>query len=76
MQDLKSRSRDIESTLPPETLALWLEFGEFLRQRAARPLNTEAGGRELLELAGGLEDSKTFAGNPLDIQEALRREWN
>lgn len=65
---------EVSSKLPPPALAELLDFAEFLRQKCAPP--QAARGLSLAELRGGLEDSATFAGAPLAIQEELRREWD
>ena len=65
---------EVGSKLPPAALTELLDFAEFLRQKnmPIRP----AVGTPLKALAGGLEGSKSFAGSPQAIQEALRREWD
>lgn len=65
---------EVGSKLLPPALAELLDFAEFLRQKCApvpamRHLS-------LAELRGGLENSATFAGLPLAIQEEMRREWD
>jgi hypothetical protein len=61
--------------LPEPVLAEILDFAEFLR--AKMNLNQAFSYNELLiDLAGGLENSVTFAGDPLLIQKRLRDEWN
>lgn len=61
--------------LPEPILAEILDFTEFLRMKVFNEqIHTS---NELLEnLAGGLENSVTFAGEPLVIQQQLRDEWN
>ncbi|WP_034622815.1 hypothetical protein [Desulfovermiculus halophilus] len=74
MQAIKSRLREIEANLSPEALTLWLEFGDFLRQRDANePTRCK---RTLRDLAGGLENADALSGDPVTIQEKLRNEWN
>lgn len=60
---------------PEPMLAELLDFAEFLR---VRKLHGPAQGNEdlLIDLRGGLENSITFADDPLAIQEGLRNEWN
>lgn len=66
---------EVSGKLPPSALAELLDFAEFLRQRSSSP--SETGETvTLLELAGGLEDSKVLAGSPMEIQEKLRHEWD
>lgn len=65
---------EVGSKLPPPALAELLDFAEFLRQKCA--LVPAMQHQSLAELRGGLEDSATFAGLPLAIQEEMRREWD
>lgn len=65
---------EVGSKLPPPALAELLDFAEFLRQRSAPPQAEQH--LSLAELGGGLEDSATFTGSPLSIQEKMRREWD
>ena len=65
---------EVGSKLPAPALAELLDFAEFLRQKSLPP---QAGKLvSLAELGGGLEDSATFAGSPLELQEKMRREWD
>ena len=64
---------EICSKLPPEVQQELLHFAEFLRHKK---LSTNFTPRTALRtLRGGLEDSATFTGSPLEIQERMRREW-
>ena len=74
MQVVQTRIREIEFSLSPNSMNLWLEFGDFLRQKDFQ--HRDAQPHNLLELAGGLEHSKNFSGDPLEIQEKLRSEWD
>ena len=65
---------ELGSKLPPPALAELLDFAEFLRQKNV-PLKS-AQRMSLASLGGGLEESTTFAGSPVEIQEKMRREWN
>lgn len=65
---------EVGSKLPPPALAELLDFAEFLRQKSAPPPAAEH--ISLAELGGGLEDSATFTGSPLSIQEKMRCEWD
>ena len=65
---------EVGSKLPPPALAELLDFAEFLRQRNVQPQSATS--MKLAELAGGLEDSVTFAGSPMELQEKMRSEWN
>ena len=64
----------VGSKLPPPALAELLDFAEFLRQKSLPPQSAQR--VSLAELGGGLEDSATFAGSPLELQEKMRREWD
>lgn len=64
---------ELGSKLPPPALAELLDFAEFLHQKNEPAPNGQP--KSLAELVGGLENSKTFAGSPLEIQEEMRREW-
>ena len=60
--------------LPEPIIAEILDFAEFLRSKT---LNKAAIASDelLLDLKGGLENSATFAGESLVIQNRLRNEW-
>ena len=64
---------EVGSKLPPPALAELLDFAEFLRQKSMS--SSLAPNLSLTELKGGLEDSLTFVGTPMEIQEKMRREW-
>ena len=51
-----------------------LDFVEFLRARQTRQ-QAQSADLPLSSLCGGLADSSTFAGSPVEIQERLRDEW-
>ncbi len=60
--------------LPEPVIAEILDFAEFLRKK--RVVGDVAARKEMLiDLAGGLENSKTFSGDLLEIQKRLRDEW-
>ena len=60
--------------LPEPVIAEILDFAEFLRKK--RVVGDVAARKEILiDLAGGLENSKTFSGDLLEIQKRLRDEW-
>ena len=65
---------EVGSKLPAPALAELLDFAEFLRQKSV-PLKS-AQPMSLASLRGGLEESTTFAGSPVEIQEKMRREWD
>ena len=50
-----------------------LHFVEFLQQKS-KAQSTQSG-KLLSDYAGILEDSPTFAGDPVEIQRKLRDEW-
>lgn len=59
--------------LPESVVAEILDFAEFLWNKTVRK-NT-ANSEVLIDIAGGLETSTTFSGDPLEIQKRLRDEW-
>ena len=61
--------------MPEPILAEILDFAEFLRGKIT-DRNVLSTNELLVDLRGGLENSATFAGDPLDIQKRLRDEWN
>jgi Protein of unknown function (DUF2281) len=62
-------------TLPEPLLAEVLDFAEFLRAKNAVP-SQAVEPKSLSALAGGLENSPSFAAEPLIIQRQLRDEWH
>lgn len=61
--------------LPEPVIAEILDFAEFLRGKMSDK-HAQSGDELLVDLRGGLENSATFAGDPLAIQKRLRDEWN
>lgn len=61
--------------MPEPILAELLDFAEFLRGKMSAK-QAYANDELLIDLKGGLENSITFAGEPLAIQKRLRDEWN
>lgn len=61
--------------LPEPAIAELLDFAEFLREKTIHR-HTNSNEVLLVDLIGGLENSATFAGDPLEIQKQLRDEWN
>ena len=59
--------------LPESVVAEILDFAEFLQNKTVKK-NT-ANREVLIDIAGGLETSTTFSGDPLEIQKRLRDEW-
>jgi len=59
--------------LPGPVVAEILDFAEFLQNKMA---GERASCKEMLiDIAGGLETSTTFSGDPSEIQKRLRGEW-
>jgi len=71
---IAERLFDVGSKLPPPALVELLDFAEFLQKKC--PVPQAARQASLAELSGGLENSTTFTGTPMAIQETMRREWN
>ncbi|MGD1940698.1 MAG: DUF2281 domain-containing protein [Leptolyngbyaceae cyanobacterium] len=65
---------ELVKTLPEEQANLVLMFAEFLRQR----LQSDAGeqSESLTQYFGALKDSPNFNADPVEIQRAMRREWD
>lgn len=61
--------------MPEHVLAELLDFAEFLRGKLSDK-QAHSNDESLINLKGGLENSTTFAGEPLAIQQRLRDEWN
>lgn len=74
MSTTSQRLFEAVQTLPEPLQAEVLDFADFLRARQAstgfQPANIS-----LLSLCGGLENTQTFSGSPLVIQQQLRDEW-
>jgi hypothetical protein len=74
MSTVAERLMEAARSLPEPLLAEVLDFAEFLRSRKTRD-EQAFGQAPLASLCGGLEHSRTFAGDPIDIQRSLRDEW-
>lgn len=74
MTSTAQRLLETASSLPEPLLAEVLDFAEFLRSRQSGKPKDDAG-TSLAALCGGLSESSTFAGSPIDIQVKLRDEW-
>jgi len=74
MSTTSERLFEAAQTLPEPLLAEVLDFADFLRARQVHLLSQPAN-ISLASLCGGLENSKTFSGSPLAIQQQLRDEW-
>jgi hypothetical protein len=74
MNTTTQRLLESVKALPEPLVAEVLDFADFLR---ARQLNPSANIQDpvLSSLSGGLENSITFSGAPLDIQQKMRDEW-
>ena len=59
--------------LPEPVVAEILDFAEFMRKKMA--VERASGKEMLIDMAGGLETSTTFSGDPSEIQQRLRDEW-
>jgi hypothetical protein len=60
---------------PEPVLAEIVDFAEFLREKRL-PSYSSASDEPLTKLAGGLESSASFAGEPVTLQTRMRDEWN
>ena len=65
---------EVSKVLPESMLAELLDFAEFLIDKKVKS-TINSNPESLLELKGGLENSITFVGDPVQIQERLRDEW-
>ena len=75
MSTTSERLFEAIQTLPEPLLAEVLDFADFLRARQAKTVSPPAD-ISLASLCGGLENTQTFMGAPLDIQKQLRDEWH
>ena len=60
--------------LPESVIEEILDFAEFLRGKMLHR-QAQSNDVQLNDLIGGLENSATFVGDPLEIQKRLRNEW-
>jgi hypothetical protein len=74
MSTTSERLFETVQTLPEPLLAEVLDFADFLRARQLNMLSQPAN-ISLASLCGGLENTKTFIGSPLSLQQQLRNEW-
>jgi hypothetical protein len=70
-----SRLYEAIKDFPDSVLAEIVDFAEFLRDKRLN-IRQAASDGPLSKLAGGLEGSKNFAGDPLALQVRMRDEWN
>jgi hypothetical protein len=75
MSTTSERLFEVVQSLPEPLLAEVLDFADFLRARQARTVSQPAD-TSLASLCGGLENTQTFIGSPLAIQQQLRDEWH
>lgn len=77
MATTSERLLETVRALPEPLLVEVLDFAEFLRARHAKAASApDSGGRDLLELCGGLEVSETFHESPEVIQRRFRDGWH
>ena len=74
MSTTSERLIEVAQTLPEPLLAEVLDFADFLRARQLK-MSSQVGNASLASLCGGMENTQTFAGSPLAIQQQLRDEW-
>lgn len=72
MNDVEKIYELVKAMSEKEQIAV-LHFVEFLQQKS-KAQSTQSG-KLLSDYAGILEDSLTFAGDPVEIQRKLRDEW-
>ena len=70
-----SRLYDLIKAFPDAVIAEVVDFAEFLRDKRLMD-DAPASNEPLINLAGGLEASVNFAGDPLSLQGRMRDEWN
>ena len=75
MSTMSERLVEVAKALPEPLLAEVVDFADFLRARQAS-VTSQLGDISPAGLCGGLEDTKTFSGSPLAIQQQLRDEWH
>ena len=74
MNTTTQRLMESVKALPEPLVAEVLDFADLLRARQLNP-SSNTQDPELSSLSGGLENSITFSGAPLDIQQKMRDEW-
>jgi hypothetical protein len=70
-----TRLYDAIKDFPDPVLAEIVDFAEFLREKRLN-IHTPGSDEPLSKLAGGLETSESFAGEPLALQARMRDEWH
>lgn len=74
MSTTSQRLFEAIQTLPEPLQVEVLDFADFLRTRQAS-VDVQPSNVSLTSLCGGLENTQTFIGSPLAIQQQLRDEW-
>ncbi len=74
MSTTSQRLYEAIQTLPEPLQAEVLDFADFLRSRQAS-IDVKPSNVSLTSLCGGLENTQTFSGSPLSIQQQLRNDW-
>lgn len=70
-----TRLYDAIRGFPDPVLTEIVDFAEFLREKRLNSHSVQTD-EPLIQLAGGLETSTSFAGEPLALQSRMRDEWN
>jgi len=70
-----SKLHDLIQGLPDAVVAEVVDFAEFLRDKRVQ-VDALPNDDLLMSLAGGLETSENFIGDPLTLQGRMRDEWN
>lgn len=74
MSTNSERLFEAAQALPEPLLTEVLDFADFLRARNTS-MHSQPTDISLASLCGGLENTQTFSGSPLAIQQQLRDEW-
>lgn len=75
MSTTSQRLFETVQTLPEPLQAEVLDFADFLLARQVS-VGMPPANISLISLCGGLENTQTFSGSPLAIQQQLRDEWH
>lgn len=70
-----SKLHDLIQGLPDAVVAEVVDFAEFLRDKRVQ-VDALPSDDLLMNLAGGLETSANFIGDPVTLQGRMRDEWN
>jgi hypothetical protein len=74
MSTTSERLIEVAQTLPEPLLTEVLDDADFLRARQLE-MPSQTGNASLASLCGGMENTQTFAGSPMAIQQQLRDDW-